>query len=236
MIGAWDAQRGVQSFTAEEFRQLSDTLDADATEGHVFVLHTGTDGGGPVDVFVDEPIPDATMARLTPLGEECVLTLPSGSLIVDGVEHYRARKPDAGQWDRAVSVPAGDYVVRCYAPSGEVETKPESEQDLQAILGTADLRYYERMTRGGCLTGALLLVLFPVLLPFVGWRVAFPVTLAVVVAYFSVRERLLRRNVRFARLREKIVAFRLGHRAAAFVLALRRIENRDRVSSHDAGH
>ncbi len=68
MIGAWDAQRGAQPFTAEEFKQLSDTLDADATQGHVFVLHTGADGGGPVDVYVDEPIPAEVMARLTPLG------------------------------------------------------------------------------------------------------------------------------------------------------------------------
>src|SRR4051812_16716169 len=97
MIGAWDAERGAQPFTAEEFKRLSDTLDADATAGHIFVLHTGGDGGGAVDVYVDEPIPDATMARLTPLGDECVLALPSGSLIVDGVEHYRARKPDSGQ-------------------------------------------------------------------------------------------------------------------------------------------
>jgi hypothetical protein len=226
MIGAWDARRGAQPFTAEEFRQLSDTLDADATEGHIFVLHTGGDGGGPLDVYVDEPIPDETMARLTPLGEEFVLALPSGRLIVDGVEYYRAKKPDASQSDRAVSLPAGDYVLRCYAPTDAEEAKPESEKDLEAAIGTNELRYYERMTRGGCLTGALLLLLFPALLPFVSWKIAFPVTLGVVVAYFNVREWLLRRNKRFARLREQIVTFRLGAQEPTFVLALRRIEDR----------
>jgi hypothetical protein len=226
MIGAWDAQRGAQPFTAEEFKQLSDTLDADATRGHIFVLHTGADGGAPVDVYVDEPIPDATLARLTLMGDECVLALPSGSLIVDGVEHYRARKPDVGQADRAVSVPAGEYLLRCYTPPDEKEATPQPEQDVPAIIGAEDLRYYERVTRGGCLTGALLLLLFPALLPFVGWKVAFPVTLGVVITYFSVRERLLRRNERFARLREQIVAFRLGHQEAAFVFELRRIEGR----------
>ena len=226
MIGAWDAQRGAQPFTAEEFKQLSDTLDADATEGHVFVLHTGGDGGGPVDVYVDEPVPDATMARLTPLGEECVLAVPSGALIVDGVEHYRAKKPDVGQSGRAVSVPAGDYLLRCYAPTDAEEAKPASEKDLEAVIGTNELRYYERMTRGGCITGALLLLVFPVLLLFVTWKVAFPVTLVVVVAYFNVREWMLRRNTRFARLREQIVAFRLGAQEPTFVLALRRVEDR----------
>src|SRR5688572_27864061 len=87
MIGAWDAQRGAQPFSADEYRRLSDTLDADAAEGHVFVVYTGADGGGPVDVYIDEPIPGDLMGRLTPVGDECVLALPSGSLDVDGVEH-----------------------------------------------------------------------------------------------------------------------------------------------------
>jgi hypothetical protein len=230
MIGAWDAQRGAQPFTADEFKKLSDTLDADAAEGHIFVLHTGGDGGGPVDIYIDEPIPGEAMARLTALGEEFVLALPSGSLIVDGVEHYRARRPDAGHSDRAVSVPAGDYVLRCYAPPDGEEAKPESEKDLEAAIGANELRYYERVTRGGCLTGALLLLLllllFPALLPFISWKIAFPVTVVVVVAYFNVREWMLRRNERFARLREQIVAFRLGHQEPTFVLALRRIEDR----------
>jgi hypothetical protein len=223
MIGAWDARRGAQPFTAEEFKQLSDTLDADAAEGHVFVLQTGGDGGGAVDVYVDEPIPSEAMARLTPLGGEFVLALPSGALVVDGVEQYRAKKPDVNQSDRVVSVPAGDYVLRCYAPTDAEKAKPESEKDLEAALGTNELRYYERVTRGGCLVGALLLLLFPVLLPFLGWKVAFPVTLVIVVAYFSVREWMLRRNERFARLRETIAAFRLGRQEPTFVLELRRI-------------
>jgi hypothetical protein len=226
MIGAWDAQRGAQPFTAEEFEQLSDTLDADATEGHVFVLHTGADGGGPVDVYVDEPIPGETVSRLTALGGEFILALPSGALIVDGVERYRARKPDAGQSDRAVSVPAGDYVLRCYAPTDTEDTKPESEKDLEAAIGTADLHYYERVTRSGCFIGPLLLLLFPLLLPVVGWKLAFPVTFVVVVVYFILREYSLRRNERFARLREKIVAFRRGREEPTFVLELRRIQDR----------
>ena len=68
--------------------------------------------------------------------------------------------------------------------------------------------------------------MFPVLLPFVSWKIAFPVTLVVVVGYFNVREWMLRRNQRYARLREQIVAFRLGRQEPTFVLQLRRIEDR----------
>src|SRR5215218_6862695 len=77
MIGAWDAQRGAQPVTAEEYKRLSDTLDADADAGHIFVLHTRADGGGQVDVYVDEPIPSEVMTRLTVQGGEFVLALPS---------------------------------------------------------------------------------------------------------------------------------------------------------------
>ena len=222
MIGAWDAQRGAQPVTPEEYKRLSDTLDADADAGHLFVLHTRADGGGHVDVYVDEPIPSEVMARLTAQGDEFVLALPSGSLMVDGVEHYRARKPDAAASDRAVHVPAGDYGLRCYAAEDEEEA-PRSARDLETILGKDDVRYYDRITRGGCLIGALLLLLIPALWPFFGPKVAVATSIVVVVAYFNVREWVLRRNARFVRLRETITAFRLQRQAPTFVLELRRM-------------
>ena len=227
MIGAWDAARGAEPFSAEEYRQLSETLDADAAAGRIFVLHTGADGGGPVDVYIDEPVPPDVMERLTTVGDPCVLALPSGSLDVDGAEHYRARKPEPARSSRAVSVPAGDYLLRCYTPRDQEQVvTPRSERDLEAAVGADDLRYYERVTRTGCLTGLLLPLLFPLLLPFFGWKGAVAATIVIVVGYFSVRERLLRRNPRFARLRETVTSFRLQHDGPTFVLELRRIDDR----------
>jgi|SRR5690242_11091779 len=223
MIGAWDAERGAQPFSAEEYARLSDTLDADAAAGRIFVLHTGADGGGPVDVYVDEPIPAELMQRLTPQDGEFSLSLPSGTLMVDGAEYYRSRKSGAARLDRAASVPAGDYTLRCYETKDDEQASPVSGRDLEAIVGQDDLRYYERVTRGGCLTGGLLLLLLPALGPFVGWKIAFAVTVVVVVAFFSVRERLLRRNPRFTRLREAVTASRLQHAEPTFVLELERV-------------
>ena len=223
MIGAWDTQRGAQPVTAEEYRRLSDTLDADADAGHIFVLHTRADGGGQVDVYVDEPIPSEVMTRLTAQEGEFVLALPSGSLMVDGVEHYRARTPDAAAPDRAVPVPAGDYALRWYAAQDE-EAAPRSERDLETILGQDDRRYYDRVTRGGCLTGAVLLLLLPLLLwPLFGPKIALGTSVVVAVVYFNVREWVLRRNARFVRLRETITTFRLQRQRPTFVLELRRM-------------
>jgi hypothetical protein len=228
MIGAWDLGRNAQPFTAEEYKRLTETLDADAEQGHLFVLHTGGDGGGPVDVYIDESVPDETLTRLAPLGGELVLALPSGQLIVDGVEYYRARKPDATLSSRTITVPAGDYLLRCYTPKDEEqEAAPSSEKDLESIVGKDELRYYERVTRSGCLIGLGLLLLFPILGPLVGWRIAFATTVVAVIGFFYIREWMLRRNTRFTRLREAVTAHRLGTQAPTFVLELRRIENRE---------
>jgi hypothetical protein len=227
MVGAWDAERGAQPLSAEEHARLSDTLDAEAAEGHVFVLHTGGDGGGPVEVYIDEPIPTAVAARLTPQDETFILAVPSGALDVDGVEYYRSRKPDPARSGRAISVPPGEYVLRCYTAKNEEGGAARTERGLEAVIGKDDLRYYERVTRGGCLTALGLLVLFPALLPFFGWKVAFATTIVVVVLFFNVREWVLRRNARFARLRERVTAFRLQHAEPTVVLELRRAEDRD---------
>jgi len=227
MIGAWDLGRNAQPFTPEEYKRLSETLDVDAEQGHLFVLHTGADGGGPVDVYVDERLPDEPLSRLTPLGNDLVLALPTGQLIVDGVEYYRARKPDTTLPSRAVNVPAGDYLLRCYTPRDEdQETAPRPPHDLEAIVGRDELRYYERVTRSGCLVGFGLLLLFPILGPLAGWRIAFATTIVAVIGFFYIREWLLRRNPRFTRLREAITAHRLGTQEPTFVLELRRIEDR----------
>jgi hypothetical protein len=233
MIGAWDMERGAQPFSPEELKRLSEALDDEAAQGHLFVLHTGADGGGPVDVYIDEPAPHETVASLTPLGDALVLALPSGRLIVDGVEYYRAKKADAMRSSRAVSVPAGEYLLRCYTPADEEqEAAPRPEHDLEATIGKDELKYYERVTRSGCLIGLVLLSLFPILGPLAGWRIAFGATVVAVIGFFYVREWVLRRNERFARIREAVTAHRLGAQEPTFVLELRRIEDR---AGHTAG-
>jgi hypothetical protein len=224
MIGAWDAARGAQPFSTAEYAQLSDALDAEANAGHVFVLRTGGDGGGPVDVYVDDPIPPEELERLTPMDEAFVLAIPSGTLDVDGIEHYRSKKPDPSQASRAVTIPPGEYTLRCFAAK-DGEVTPRSDRELEAAIGAEDLQYYQRTTKSGCVTGLLSLLLFPALLPFFGWKIAFGVTVAVVVGYFNVREWRLRRNERFAHLRRRITAFRLHHDEPVFVLELRPIRH-----------
>jgi hypothetical protein len=225
MVGAWDLERGAQAFSPEEFKRLSEALDADAAQGYLFVLDTGA-GGGPVDAYIDEPVPNETLTSLTPVGDALILVLPSGKLIVDGVERYRAKRPDPAHASRAVAVPAGDYVLRCYTPKDEEQEEARPARDLEAIVGKDELRYYERVTRSGCLIGLLLLLLFPIVGALAGWRIAFATTVVAVIGFFYGREWILRRNPRFIRVREAVTAHRLGGREPNFVLELRRVEDR----------
>lgn len=227
MVGAWDLARGEQPFSPEAMQHLSEALDADAAQGHLFVLDIGAEGAVPVDVYIDEPVPNDSTSRLTSVGDALVLAIPSGQLVVDGVEYYRSKKPDAARASRAITVPAGDYLLHCYTPRDEAQgPAPGPAHDLEAIVGKDDLRYYERMTRSGCLVGLVLLLIFPIVGPLAGWRIAFATTVVAVIGFFYGREWILRRNARFARIREAITAHRLGAQEPAFVLELRRIEDR----------
>jgi hypothetical protein len=219
MIGAWEADRGVQPFTGPERQQLAETLEAEAAQGHLCVIHTRADGAGPVVAYIDEDIPAELRERLTQLGDENLLAIPSGKLVVDGVEYYRGKNATAARPDSTAAVQPGDYGVRCYEVKA-TEEAPRSQEELEALVGKGELRYFERVNQRGCFGGALTLFLFPILLAFVGWKIAFSITVVGFLGYFNVRERVLKRSARFSRLSDTIVRYRLEHEEPAFVLEM----------------
>ena len=233
MIGAWDAQRSAKPLSASELQQSADTLEVDAAAGHLFLLHTGADIGGPIDLYIDEPIPVEIWERLASSGEEFLLALPSGALVVGGAEYYRSAEPNDAGSKSVVSVPAGDYSVRVYSPK-DTEESPGSEEQLRRMVGSADLQYYDRVNHMGCLVGSLTLLLFPILSFPLGWKIALVVTAVVFLSFFPVRQRLLERNARYQRLDKLVPAFRLQHEDAMLVLELRSISDRGTVKGGSA--
>jgi hypothetical protein len=226
MIGAWDARRGAESLTPPELKHLSDTLEADAAQGRLFLLHTGADGGGPIDVYVDEAVPREVQERLVPMRDrEFLLAVPSGALVVGGVEYYRSPQARITDDNSTVAVPAGDYAVRCYAAKDE-EQSPRSEEELRKLVGDADLQYYDRINRTGCIVGALTLLLFPMLSFPLGWKLALPITAVVFLSFFPVLAWLLKRNVRYQRLHRVVPVFRLQNQDPTYVFALRVVRDR----------
>jgi hypothetical protein len=226
LIGAWDASCNARPLAASANQRA--VLEADAAEGHLFLLETHADGGGAIDVYVDQAIEQEVLARLRPVpadGKPFLLAVPTGALLVRGAEDYRAGAPIATTDRSVVRIPPGDYGVRCYAPT-DPEREPASEAELRKLVGEGDLAYYDRTNRAGCLIGVLLLLLFPInLFPF-GWVTALAITVVVVLAYFALRAKLLERNERYQRLHKVIPPFRLRTEDPWLVLELRRVPAR----------
>lgn len=229
MIGAWDALRNERPFSAAETKRVSETLEADAAEGHLFLLRTGADGGGAIDLYIDEAVPAEVQQRLAREGGEFLLALPSGRLVIGGAEDYRSAEPKNTGPDSCVTVPAGDYALRCYRLEDE-EQEPGSEKELRRLVGSADLAYYDRANRTGCLGGLLTLLVFPLLSFTLGWKIALPLTAIAFLSYFPIREWFLKRDARYQRLHKVVPLFRIRHPDPTFVFELRPIRDGARPS------
>ena len=221
MIGAWDAQQNASPFTAAEFADHQNALDRDVSRGALFLIHTGGDGGGPVDLYIDEPAPPEVLARVTPIAGEARLSLPSGALTVGGVEDYRSPDARITGPGRIVNVPAGDYALRCYVMK-DAEREPASEKTLRRLVSPADIKYYDSVNQRGCVAGALTLLLFPILWYPLGWKIALPITVVVFLGFFPLREQVLKRNARYQRLDAIIPIHRIQHADPTHVFELRR--------------
>ncbi len=229
MIGAWDASRNDGTLSGVWGKSLDKTLEADAAAGHLFLIHTGGDGGAPIDVYVDEEVPVEDQKQTRPLGGEFLVSVPTGRLVVGGVEDYRSGKPKITGEQSIVSIPGGDYLLRCHLGVDEEGFQPPSRPELEAAVGMEEYRYYRKVNRLSCL-GYLAVLLFPVLTFFQGWKSALAITGVTVVAYFYVQDRfVLKRNTKYQRIAQAVKeVWQRASRAQppAFLFELHRVEGR----------
>jgi len=196
MIGAWDGSRNEGVLSNGPLKKVMDTLHEDVQAGHLFLIHTGADGGGPVDVYVEEAIPESALKRTRRAEGEFLIRIPTGRLVVGGAEDYRAAKPRITGANSNVLLPSGNYCLRCHIGT-EDEWEPPSRAELENILGAEDYRYWRKLENTGRL-GLVSVLLFPVLAFFIGWKVALAVTVIMAVGWFYVRERFfLKPNARY---------------------------------------
>ena len=225
MTGPWDAQRNATPFSAAELASHLEALERDAVEGHLFLIHTGGDIGGAIDVYVEEAAPAAVRDRFTAIAGPILIALPSGTLMVGGVEDYRTGRAGTSAAGGTIEVPTGDYALRCSA-AADPEREPASESALRTIVSPADIKYYDRITRQGCLGGVLTLLLFPLLAFAFGWPAALVITAVTFLAFFPLLAAGLKRNARYQRLHAIVPVFRLQHADPLFVIELHRVESR----------
>jgi hypothetical protein len=228
MVGAWDVSRNEVPLARLWGKEFTQTLEQDALAGHLFLVHTSADGGGPIDVLVDEDIPVGFRSQVSERPGEYLLIVSSGRLMVGGVEDYRSGKPQITVARRVAMIPPGAYLLKCFVGEEETISSSPSQGELKHAVGADDFQYYSRMERWSHL-GFLTLLLFPALWPMLGWKISAEITAVAVLAYFNVLERLfLKRNVRYQRIKQLVNDVYLkasANEAPTFIFQLRTISD-----------
>jgi hypothetical protein len=199
------------------------TIDEAVRRGHACILRMEGDCGGAVDIFVDQDLPADVLADTTPFGDEQTIVIHSGEVTVDGIEYFDAEKA-APQNRQVCRLPNGTYRATVRRIGNEDELpEPQSEKEIRRVVGAANVEYYDRIHRNGCLLAASTLLLFPALLFVTRWYIAGPIALAVFVGYFHVQERVLRKNSRYQVLHERITKMRLAGARPLLAIQLLRV-------------
>src|SRR5262249_13247146 len=140
-----------------------------------------------------EPLPLAVHHTTQPLEGTFLLCVPSGRLIVGGAEDYRSSRPNRVVGESSiVTVPPGDYAVRCHAPDSDADEAEDdyepSVSEIEAkVLTPEELEYYQEKNVHSLwlvLVGWLLFLAFIPLKSRFGWKLAIPLTLVIAVPYF----------------------------------------------------
>lgn len=198
LLGAWDESCGVVDFKSLSMTQASDLLDADANSGKLFLMELGADWGGGAEVYVNEEVEPEFQSQLRQVGDECLVSLPSGRMIVGGVEDYRSAEQSITSAASVVPVAPGDYGIRCFLRAEEEGEVPDASdpKEVEAAMGSELYAHYQKWNRRST-WGLWLLLLFIPITYWIGWIVGAVATIAIVVAYFHLSERLQRRDASY---------------------------------------
>src|SRR4029077_9590788 len=191
-IGAWDASRDDGALDKLSFKRRTAALREDSEAGFIFVINTVPDGGGPIDVYIDEPILESALKENELLNGEFLIRIPTGRLVVGGVEDYRYSKRKITGPESVVSVPAGDYELHCYAPKvDEGSFEGVSNAVLKETIGAADYDYWRKREKAAAY-GCLPFALFPALAYTFNWKVALGFSVGTAVIWFYCRQQILK--------------------------------------------
>ncbi len=224
-VAVWDAARQADVLPAGKDRAREAAIAADLAAAALFVIHTGGDGSGAVDIYVDEEPPADVLAGFRPVGAEHRFTLASGKLAADGLEYYRVDAKHAAL-KQVIEVPAGDYGIRCHSIKDEeaAGAQPDSRKMDEAI-GEESARYFNRVQKRGAL-GCWMILLAPVLWPLLGGMWAAGIVLAIMLGWSQLHEYGVARDRRYqeiVRQREAYWEQAEADAPATMLLVLRRL-------------
>jgi hypothetical protein len=211
-LGIWDR--------AQPDPAQTPTLEQLAQRGAACIIHVGADCSGAVDVFIDESIPAELLAESTAIADERTVVVRSGEVVIDGVEYFAAGASTA-RATSSVRLANGTYRAQIRMGKNPDELpEPSSEKEIRRIIGPEEVAYYDKRNKNGLLIGLSTLLILPVLLFFMRWFVAVPVTLGVFLAYFWVLQWALKRNPRYQKVADRIVRLRIAGERPILVIQL----------------
>ncbi len=227
MLGAWDSAQDDPLLKTSWGKEFEAALEDDARSGKLFLLRTGGDCGGQVEVLIDEPVSAGLRRKMKQLSGEFLLSLPSGRMVVGGVEDYRVANRKVADQKSALDVTPGHYLLSCYVCPEESASGLPSQTQMSKMVGKEDYAYYQRVSRQG-LFGFVTLLVFPVLTPFVGWKISGVLTITALLVYFNLFERVrLKRDKRYIEISGRVND---AHRVARagdlpqFIFQLRKVD------------
>ncbi len=228
MVGVWDASRSDSPLGNSHGKACAKALEDEANAGYLFLIHTGGDGGVPIDVFVNEEIPGVVIKQCKPPAGEFLIRVPTGRLVIGSVEDYRSPKPRITDDESLIHVPKGDYALRCFSGTEEGGFNPPTRAELAQSAAAEDYSYFRKIQNSALGIYFAMPVTFLVLIYCVGWKLALVITTTLSTAFYLAIKQWTIRNKRFKRAARAVnECWRQAAQGESptFVLELRRIND-----------
>ncbi len=126
---------------ALEFSWKNDSAEEAASRGQLFYVQLEGDGGGPLEVFVNETVPEKILETVRTINRRYKLKLETGKATVGGVEDFGAKKRAIAE---DFNIEPGTYAVRCHLPDEKYLNRGEREPVL--LKGPWMYRFLYRLT------------------------------------------------------------------------------------------
>lgn len=197
LLGAWDESCEIADFASLSMKQIDILLNDDAKSGQLFLMELGADWGGGADIYVNVEIDPEGRDRLRPVGDEYLVSLPSGQMVVGGVEDYRSAEKRITSDASVVKVPPGEYGIRCFinVDEDDVPDAPEPNE-VEAAMGSELYAHYQKWN-SRTRKGFWLLLLFIPIAYWFGWIAGAVVTIAIFIAFFHLAEWMQKQDARY---------------------------------------
>lgn len=217
MLGVWDSDLvPPKDFSLKDVGKLAERL---------IPIPTGADGGGYIDVYIDESMPKYVERFASDVLGETTISESSGRLIVAGAESFhRGEQPNS---KNSLELPPGRYAIKISVIGDDADDyfSRNTEKELAESVGTESVEFFDKTNARVLISGVLsTIAVFAAALAFSKWYWAVISAVVWFVLWFNILSMILERSPRYKKLSETIAEYRLANEPPTFVIELRRMK------------